>query len=68
MAARILPTARFNSRRATGPRNVARGFAAQQFSLSLRRDIHLYDSLYLQLQGDVFNVSNSPDLGYIVPD
>jgi hypothetical protein len=49
------------------PRNVARGFNAQQFSLSLRRDIHLYDRLYLQLRGDVFNVSNSPDFGYIVP-
>lgn len=49
------------------PRNLARGFNAQQLSLSLRRDIHLYDRLYLQLRGDVFNVSNSPDFGYIVP-
>jgi TonB dependent receptor len=50
------------------PRNMARGFGAQQLSLSLRRDIHLYDRLYLQLRGDVFNVSNSPDFGYIVPN
>lgn len=50
------------------PRNFARGFGAQQLSLSLRRDIHLYSSLYLQLRGDVFNISNSPDYGYIVPN
>ena len=50
------------------PRNRARGFGAQQLSLSLRRDIHLYDRLSLQVRGDVFNVSNSPDFGYIVPN
>jgi hypothetical protein len=50
-----------------GPRNIARGFGAQQLSLSLRRDIHLYDRFDLQLRGDVFNVSNSPDFGYVVP-
>ncbi len=44
------------------PRNMARGFGAQQLSLSLRRDIHLHDRLGLQLRGDVFNVSNSPRL------
>ena len=47
-------------------RNIARGFEAQQVSLSLRRDIHLYKSLGLQVRGDVFNVSNSPDFGYVV--
>jgi hypothetical protein len=50
------------------PRNIARGFGAQQLSLSLRRDIHLYNQLYLQVRGDVFNVSNSPDFGYVVPN
>ena len=49
------------------PRNIARGFGAQQLSLSVRRDIHLHDRLYMQLRGDGFNVSNSPDFGYIVP-
>jgi hypothetical protein len=49
------------------PRNIARGFGAQQLSLSLRRDIRLYDCLSLQVRGDVFNVSNRPDFGYIVP-
>ena len=49
------------------PRNFARGFGAQQLSFSLRRDIHLYDSLYLQLRADAFNISNSPDFGFIVP-
>jgi hypothetical protein len=50
------------------PRDFARGFRAQQLSLSLRRDIHLYNQLYLQLRGDVFNISNSPDFGYIDPN
>jgi hypothetical protein len=50
------------------PRNMARGFGAQQLSLSLRRDIHLYNQLYLQLRGDIFNLSNSPDFGYVVPN
>jgi hypothetical protein len=50
------------------PRNIARGFGAQQLSLSLRRDIHLYDRLSLEVRGDVFNVSNSPDFGFIVPN
>lgn len=50
------------------PRNIARGFGAQQLSFSLRRDIRLYNQLYLQLRGDLFNVSNSPDFGYIVPN
>jgi len=50
------------------PRNIARGFSAQQLSFSLRRDVHLYNQLYLQLRGDLFNVSNSPDFGYIVPN
>lgn len=50
------------------PRNIARGFGAQELSLSLRRDMHLYDRLYVQLRGDVFNVTNSPDFGYVVPN
>jgi len=50
------------------PRNFARGFDAQQLSFSLRRDIHLYKRLYMQLRGDAFNISNRPDFGYIVPD
>jgi hypothetical protein len=50
------------------PRNIARGFGAEQLSLSLRRDIRLYDRMLLQLRGDVFNVANSPDFGYIVPN
>ncbi len=49
------------------PRNMARGFGAQQLSLSLRREIHLYDRLNLQLRLDVFNVANRPDFGYIDP-
>ncbi len=47
------------------PRNQARGFGAQQLSLSMRKDVHLYYRLYLQLRADAFNVFNSPDFGYI---
>jgi len=61
----LLPAAQSEG---NAPRNVARGLGAEQLSLSLRRDIHLYNRLYLQLRGDVFNVSNSPDFGYIVPN
>ncbi len=47
--------------------NLFRGFGAQQVSLALWRDIRLYDRLTLQLRAETFNVSNSPDLGYISP-
>jgi hypothetical protein len=50
------------------PRNIARGFGAQQLSFSLRRDLHLYNQLFLQLRDDQCNVSNSPDFGYIAPN
>jgi len=50
------------------PRNMARGFSAQQLSLSLRREIPLHDRLHLQLRCDVFNVFNNPDFGYIEPN
>jgi hypothetical protein len=49
------------------PRNLLRGFGAQQFSFALRRDIRLYNRLTLQLRAETFNVSNSPDFGYISP-
>jgi hypothetical protein len=49
------------------PRNLARGFNAQQLSTSLQRDIHLHQ-LSLQLRFDVFNVFNNPDFGYIEPN
>lgn len=47
------------------PRNILRGFGAQQVSLALRRDVRLYDRLTLQLRAETFNVLNSPDFGYI---
>jgi hypothetical protein len=49
------------------PRNQARGFGAQQLSLSMSKDVHLYDRIHLQLRADAFNVFNSPDFGYIDP-
>jgi hypothetical protein len=51
----------------TAPRNIARGFGAQQLSLSLRREIPLYDRVRLELRADAFNITNIPDFGYIDP-
>ena len=48
-------------------RNIVRGFDAQQLSLAVRRDIRLYNRVTLQLRAESFNVSNSPDFGYISP-
>jgi hypothetical protein len=59
-----LPT---SSSQGDASRNIARGFNAQQLSMSMQRDIHLYDHLFLQLRFDVFNVLNNPDFGYIEP-
>lgn len=56
------------SSQGNAPRNLVRGFNAQQLSLSLQRDIHLYGQLFLQLRFDVFNVFNNPDFGYIEPN
>ena len=32
------------------------------------KDVRIYDRLNLQLRADAFNVFNSPDFGYIVPN
>jgi hypothetical protein len=49
------------------PRNLARGFGAQDLGASLEREIPLHDHLHLELRGEVFNVTNSPAFGYMNP-
>lgn len=49
------------------PRNQLRGFGAQQLNLAIRREIHLFSALSLQLRAESFNVTNSVDFGFIPP-
>ena len=49
------------------PRNFIRGFNAVQVNLAARREIHLKESLNLQLRTELFNVTNHPNFGYIDP-
>ena len=49
------------------PRNMLRGFGDEQVNVAVRRQIHLYDRLDLQLRAETFNLLNHPDLGYINP-
>jgi hypothetical protein len=47
------------------PRNMLRGFGDNQINVAVRREIHVKDSLNLQLRGETYNLFNHPDLGYI---
>ncbi len=49
------------------PLNMLRGFGDEQVNVAVRREIHLSDSLSLQLRAETFNLLNHPDLGYINP-
>jgi hypothetical protein len=42
-----------------------RGFGDNQINVAVRREIHVKDSLNLQLRGETYNLFNHPDLGYI---
>jgi Carboxypeptidase regulatory-like domain/TonB dependent receptor/TonB-dependent Receptor Plug Domain len=49
------------------PRNLVRGFSALQGNVGVRRTFHLHDALNLQVGGEMFNVTNHPNFGYIDP-
>jgi hypothetical protein len=49
------------------PRNLVRGFSALQGNAGVRRTFHLHDALNLQVGGEMFNVTNHPNFGYIDP-
>jgi hypothetical protein len=49
------------------PRNLVRGFSAYQGNAGVRRTFHLHDALNLQVEGEMFNVTNHPNFGYIDP-
>jgi Carboxypeptidase regulatory-like domain/TonB dependent receptor/TonB-dependent Receptor Plug Domain len=49
------------------PRNLVRGFSAYQGNAGVRRTFHLHDALNLQVESEMFNVTNHPNFGYIDP-
>jgi len=49
------------------PRNLLRGFSAVQMNLAGRREFALREHLHMQIQGEVFNLLNHPNFGYIDP-
>ena len=49
------------------PRNLVRGFGLLQANLGAHRAFHIHDQLHLEVGGEVFNVSNRPNFGYIDP-
>ncbi len=49
------------------PRNLVRGFGDFQINTAIRRELHLFGPLNLQLRAEAFNIFNHPDLGYVDP-
>jgi hypothetical protein len=49
------------------PRNVVRGFNVVQTNIGIRREIQVHDRLAVQIKGEVFNLLNHPNYGYIDP-
>ena len=49
------------------PRNLLRGFSAVQMNFAGRREFTLREHLHMQIQGEVFNLLNHPNFGYIDP-
>ena len=49
------------------PRNMLRGYGAEQINVAVHREIAVGDHMKLQVRADVFNLFNHPDLGYIDP-
>jgi len=49
----------------TAPRNFARGFAAWQMNLAVRREFPIYENLKLQFRAEAFNIFNHPNFGTI---
>ena len=47
------------------PRNFARGFAAWQMDLAVRRELPIYDRLKLQFRAEAFNIFNHPTFGTV---
>lgn len=49
------------------PRNIARGFSADQENLAARRDFKLHDTIVLHFRAEAFNILNHPNFGYVDP-
>jgi hypothetical protein len=54
-----------NSGFGTAPRNFARGFAAWQLDLAVRRDFPIHERLKVQFRAEAFNIFNHPNFGSI---
>jgi hypothetical protein len=50
------------------PRNFARGFAASQMDLAIRREFAIHEALKLQFRAEGFNIFNHPNFGSINPN
>ena len=53
--------------RGDAPRNFVRGFDATQVNLAARRQFHLHDRLSFYFGGEIFNLLNHPNFGYVDP-
>lgn len=49
------------------PRNMVRGFDAAQVNIGVRKVIPIYDRFTIQFKGEIFNLLNHPNYGYIDP-
>ncbi len=49
------------------PRNFARGFAAWQLDMAIRRDFPIAERLKLQFRAEAFNIFNHPNFGTVDP-
>jgi hypothetical protein len=49
------------------PRNVVRGFNAVQINIGIRKEIPVRDRFTIQFKGEIFNLLNHPNYGYIDP-
>ncbi|WP_051979316.1 TonB-dependent receptor [Edaphobacter aggregans] len=49
------------------PRNIVRGFDALQTNFGVRKEISMNEKITFQLKGEVFNILNHPNYGYIDP-
>ncbi len=59
------PTASLPTTEGNAPRNVARGFAAAEADVAIRREFPIHESLGLTFRAEAFNVFNHPVLGAI---
>ncbi|HTF71110.1 MAG TPA: hypothetical protein VK638_51430 [Edaphobacter sp.] len=50
------------------PRNVVRGYYTVQANIGVRKEIPVHDEFTVQFKGEIFNLLNHPNYGYIDPN